>query len=58
MVAGISDLATGPGPTGVREFGVVTDVSELDVVEGVRVRAPEVDDEVVTEAAGPLLVSC
>lgn len=34
-------------------MGVVTDVSELDVVDGVSVRAPDDDVEVVTEAAVP-----
>jgi hypothetical protein len=33
--------------TGVRELGVVTLVRELEVVDGVRVRAPDEDDEVV-----------
>ena len=32
--------------TGVSELGVVTEVSELEVVDGVRVRAPD-DEEVV-----------
>ena len=45
-MAGAMDLAV--ADTGVRELGVVTDVSELEVVDGVNVSTPDDDELVVT----------
>ena len=45
-MAGGMDLAV--ADTGVREFGVVTEVNELEVVDGVSVSTPDDDELVVT----------